>query len=105
MCRWTLFSPTYLNCPLGPGHLTTGKIICAPPTWQSGYGSDWYGGGNTVCFVCDNNEGIMVDTPSYSVTVSAYLDGIGTNRVVYHSAPPDVQITIPIKQFPHGFPC
>lgn len=41
----------------------------------------------------------MTAVPPYTVTVSAGLNGTGTNNVNYSSEPPDVEITIVMKQY------
>ncbi len=47
----------------------------------------------------------MTDTPAYSVTASADLNGTGTNGVNYQAEPPDVEVTFPMKQFSLHCPC
>lgn len=91
-----------INCPYGTSS-SIGSVDLAPLQLNSGSGFDWGARGTADCFDC--TDGIMTATPAYSETVSAGLDGTGTNNVVYRSEPPDTEVTIPMKQFPRNTPC
>lgn len=84
------------NCSLGSS-IVTDDIAFTPPNWNSGSGADWGDNGASECFLC--TDGFMTAVPPYTVTVSAGLNGTGTNNVNYSSEPPDVEITIVMKQY------
>ena len=89
-----------MNCPLG--NLSANQsYLLAPPDWPNTIVKQWTVAGQALCFSCVDGE---VVGPPYTLTVSATVQGEGTDYRLYNSGGP-VSVNFPMRQFPPHTPC